>query len=122
MQKTCNGCYRTVGQQVTGKVLTTCDFTATTWKDAEQEGKPISLIVNPLPAARYPLPAKAATVLLFGVGLEMWKLLQDSSKEDKEALLFSFVLFVCFVVQGFYAFAGSGQRAAGSGQRLLPFI
>ena len=71
---------------------------------------------SPLPAARYPLPAKAETVLLFGVGLEMWKLLQDSSKEDK-ALLFSFVLFVRFVVQGFYAFAGSGQREAGSGKR-----
>ena len=62
-------------------------------------------------------------MLLFGVGLDMWKLFQDSSKEDKEALLFSFVLFVRFVVQGFYAFAGSGQRAfmllreAGSGQR-----
>ena len=31
-------------------------------------------------------------MLLFGVGLEMWKLLQDSSKEDKEALLFSFAV------------------------------
>ena len=70
---------------------------------------------SPLPASRFPLPAKAATVLLFGVGLEMWKLLQDSSKEDKEALLFSFVLFVRFVVQGFYAFAGSGEREREAG-------
>ena len=69
MEKTRSDYSRAVRQQVTGKVLTTtCDFTATTWQDAEQVGKinifdyvayvavrceSARLAVNPLPACAF---------------------------------------------------------------------